>query len=505
MRFAVIAVSFWSDPQASSARWVSFSFIPSNHIPSSSSFGFPPRQQNALRPLRNTTDVNHRGQASRMRITIIGTGYVGLISGACFADFGHRVTCVDKDGDKVAGLSRGEIPIFEPGLEALVAANIGAGRLDFTSDVATAVGDADAVFIAVGTPSRRGDGHADLSYVHAAAREIAPALAGFTVVVTKSTVPVGTGDEVERLIRETNPAAEVAIASNPEFLREGAAIRDFKFPDRIVIGTSDERARKVLTDLYRPLSLNQPPLMFTSRRTAELIKYAANAFLATKITFINEIADLAERVGADVQEVARGIGLDNRIGSKFLHAGPGYGGSCFPKDTRALVKIALDHDVPLRIIEATLAVNENRKRAMARKVSNAVGSSLRGKTVAVLGLTFKPDTDDMREAPSIALVTGLLDMGAKVRAHDPAGMEQARQELPEIEYCDDPYTCVRGADALVLVTEWAQYRALDLARLKSELAHPVVVDLRNIYRPEEMAALGFIYESIGRGSEPLKS
>jgi len=297
----------------------------------------------------------------------------------------------------------------------------------------------------------------------------------------------------------------VAIASNPEFLREGAAIRDFKFPDRIVIGTADERARKVLSDIYRPRSLNQPPLMFTARRTAELIKYAANAFLATKITFINELADLSERVGADVQEVARGIGLDNRIGTKFLHAGPGFGGSCFPKDTRALVKTALDHDVQLRIVEAVLAVNDNRKRAMARKVSNAAGGNLRGKTVAVLGLTFKPDTDDMREAPSIALVTGLLDMGAKVRAHDPAGMEQARQELPEIEYCDDPYTCVRGADALVLVTEWAQYRALDLARLKSELAHPVVVDLRNIYRPEEMAALGFIYESVGRGSEPLKS
>jgi UDPglucose 6-dehydrogenase len=431
-----------------------------------------------------------------MRIAMIGTGYVGLVSGACFADFGHQVTCVDKDGDKIASLHRGEIPIFEPGLDALVASNVKAGRLDFTTDLTA---PADAVFIAVGTPSRRGDGHADLSYVYAAAREIAAALVGFTVVVTKSTVPIGTGDEVERLIHEANASADVVVASNPEFLREGAAIRDFKFPDRIVIGTSDERAQKVLGDIYRPLSLNQAPLMFTARRTAELIKYAANAFLATKITFINEIADLSEKVGADVQEVARGIGLDNRIGSKFLHAGPGFGGSCFPKDTRALVKIALDHDVPLRIVEAVLAVNDNRKRAMARKVAAATGGSLRGKTVAVLGLTFKPDTDDMREAPSIPLVTGLLDMGAKVRAHDPVGMEQARRELPDIEYCDDPYACVRGADAMVVVTEWVQYRTLDLDRLKREMTQPVVVDLRNIYRPEDMAALGFTYESVGRG------
>jgi UDPglucose 6-dehydrogenase len=435
-----------------------------------------------------------------MRIAMIGTGYVGLVSGACFADFGHQVTCVDKDGDKIAGLRRGEIPIFEPGLDELVASNVKAGRLDFATDLAGPVADADAVFIAVGTPSRRGDGHADLSYVHTAAREIAAVLAGFTVVVTKSTVPVGTGDEVERIIRETNPTADVVVVSNPEFLREGAAIRDFKFPDRIVVGTSDERGRKVLGDVYRPLSLNQAPLMFTARRTAELIKYAANAFLATKITFINEIADLAEKVGADVQEVARGIGLDNRIGSKFLHAGPGFGGSCFPKDTRALVKIALDHDVPLRIVEAVLAVNDNRKRAMARKVASAVGGNLRGKTIAVLGLTFKPDTDDMREAPSIPLVTGLLDMGAKVRAHDPVGMEQARRELPDIEYCDDAYACAHGADALVIVTEWVQFRALDLERLKREMAQPVIVDLRNIYRPEDMAALGFTYESVGRGA-----
>jgi UDPglucose 6-dehydrogenase len=433
-----------------------------------------------------------------MRIAMIGTGYVGLVSGACFADFGHEVTCVDKDASKIAALHKGEIPIFEPGLDVLVASNVKARRLSFTTDLKTPVADADAVFIAVGTPSRRGDGHADLTYVYAAAREIASALSGFTVVVTKSTVPVGTGDEVERIIREANPSADVVVASNPEFLREGAAIRDFKFPDRIVVGTDDERGRKVMGDVYRPLSLNQAPLMYTKRRTAELIKYAANAFLATKITFINEMADLSEKVGADVQEVARGIGLDNRIGTKFLHAGPGFGGSCFPKDTRALIKIAQDNDVQLRIVEAVLGVNDIRKRAMARKVSNAVGASLRGKTIAVLGLTFKPDTDDMREAPSIPLVTGLLDMGAKVRAHDPVGMEQAKKELPEIEYFEDPYACLKGADAMVVVTEWVQYRTLDLERLKKEMAQPVVIDLRNIYRPEDMATYGFTYESVGR-------
>jgi len=435
-----------------------------------------------------------------MRIAMIGTGYVGLVSGACFADFGHQVTCVDKDESKIAALHRGEIPIFDPGLDALVAANVKAKRLDFTTDLKQPVADADAVFIAVGTPSRRGDGHADLTYVYAAAREIAACLTGFTVVVTKSTVPVGTGDEVERIIRETNPSADVVVASNPEFLREGAAIRDFKWPDRIVVGTADERGRKVLGDIYRPLSLNQAPIMYTARRTAELIKYAANAFLATKITFINEVADLAEKVGADVQEVARGIGLDNRIGAKFLHAGPGFGGSCFPKDTRALIKIAQDNDTQLRIVESVLAVNDNRKRAMARKVAHAVGGNLRGKTIAVLGLTFKPETDDMREAPSIPLVTGLLDMGAKVRAHDPVGIEQAKKELPEIAYYDDPYDCATGADAIVLVTEWVQYRAMDLDRLKEVMAHPVVVDLRNVYRPDEMAAHGFIYESVGRPS-----
>jgi UDPglucose 6-dehydrogenase len=435
-----------------------------------------------------------------MRIAMIGAGYVGLVSGACFSEFGHHVACIDKEKSRIEALRAGRMPIYEPGLGELVADNVKAGRLSFTGDLKSSVATADAVFIAVGTPSRRGDGHADLSYVHSAAREIAAALKGFTVVVTKSTVPVGTGDEVERLIHEVNPSADVVVASNPEFLREGAAIRDFKFPDRIVVGTSDERGRKVLGDVYRPLSLNQAPLMFTARRTAELIKYAANAFLATKITFINEIADLSEKVGADVQEVARGIGLDNRIGSKFLHAGPGFGGSCFPKDTRALVKIAQDHDVQLRIVEAVLGVNDNRKRAMARKVSNAAGGNLRGKTVAVLGLTFKPDTDDMREAPSLPLITGLLDMGAKVRAHDPVGIEQARKELPDIEYCDDPYDCLRGADAMVVVTEWVQYRTLDLARVKSEMAQPVVVDLRNIYRHEDMEAHGFTYDSVGRGS-----
>ena len=358
------------------------------------------------------------------------------------------------------------------------------------------------MFIAVGTPSRRGDGHADLTYVHAAAREIAAALKGFTVVITKSTVPIGTGDDVERIVRETNPAADVVVASNPEFLREGAAIRDFKHPDRIVVGTDDERAQKVIAEIYRPLYLNQAPIMYTGRRTAELIKYAANAFLATKVTFINEIADLAERTGADVQEVARGIGLDNRIGSKFLHAGPGFGGSCFPKDTRALVKTAQDYDVSLRIVEAVLAVNETRKRAMARKVAGALGGNLRGKTIAVLGLAFKPNTDDMREAPSIPLITALIDQGATVRAYDPESMQQARCELPDIQYCDDAYACAKGADALVIVTEWEQFRALDLKRLKAELKQPVVVDLRNIYRPDEMIAHGFAYDSVGR---PQKS
>ncbi len=433
-----------------------------------------------------------------MRVAMIGAGYVGLVSGACFADFGHNVICVDKDAARITRLKRGEMPIFEPDLDRLVASNASAGRLVFSTDIGAAVAQADVVFVAVGTPSRRGDGHADLSYIFAAVREIAPAVSGFTVVVTKSTVPVGTGDEVEELLHVLRPEADVAVVSNPEFLREGAAIRDFKHPDRIVVGASDERARKVMEELYRPLYLNQAPFLFTDRRTAELIKYAANAFLATKITFINEIADLCEKVGADVQEVARGIGLDNRIGAKFLHAGPGFGGSCFPKDTRALIKTAQDHDADLRIIETVVAVNDVRKRAMARKVARAFGGSLRGKTVGVLGLTFKPNTDDMREAPSIALITALQDLGAKVRVFDPAGLDQARKVLDDVTYCDGAYACGEGADALVIATEWEQFRALDLVRLRESMAAPIVVDLRNIYRPDVMERLGFIYESIGR-------
>jgi UDPglucose 6-dehydrogenase len=436
-----------------------------------------------------------------MRVAMIGTGYVGLVSGACFADFGHEVVCVDKDKEKIAALTRGEVPIYEPGLNDVVALNARAGRLKFTTELSGAVAEADAVFIAVGTPSRRGDGFADLSFVYDAAREIARALDGFTVVITKSTVPVGTGDEVERIIRETRPDADYAVVSNPEFLREGAAIRDFKLPDRIVIGTADTRARELMSEIYRPLYLNRSPILFTGRRTAELIKYAANAFLATKITFINEIADLAEKVGADVQEVARGIGLDNRIGSKFLHAGPGFGGSCFPKDTVALIKTAQDHASPLRIVEAVAAVNDTRKRAMARKVSAALGGDARGKTVAILGLTFKPNTDDMREAPSIPLITALQDMGAKVRAYDPIGMEQAKSLLGNVTFCDDAYSCAKGAAALVIVTEWEQFRALDFDRLKTVMAQPVLVDLRNVYQPDEMARRGFAYEGIGRAQE----
>jgi UDPglucose 6-dehydrogenase len=433
-----------------------------------------------------------------MRVAIIGTGYVGLVSGACIADFGHEVTCVDRDSEKISTLNRGEVPIYEPGLADLVLANVRQGRLTFTTALVEAVGEADAVFIAVGTPSRRGDGHADLSYVYDATREIASALTGFTVVVTKSTVPVGTGDEVERLIREIRPDADFAVVSNPEFLREGAAIHDFKHPDRIVVGTNDDRARAVIAEIYRPLCLNQAPILYTGRRTAELIKYAANAFLATKVTFINEIADLCERVGADVQEVARGIGLDNRIGPKFLHAGPGFGGSCFPKDVRALIKTAQDYDVPLRILEAVETANDNRKRAMARKVSGVFGGVLRGKTIAVLGLTFKPNTDDMREAASIPLITALRDMGAEVRAYDPAGMEQAAKILPDVTYCHGPYDCVEEADAAVIVTEWEQFRALDLIRVRDLMACPVVVDLRNIYKPDQMKQDGFAYVSVGR-------
>ena len=434
-----------------------------------------------------------------MRVAMIGTGYVGLVSGACLADFGHHVTCIDKDAAKIAALQRCEIPIYEPDLDRIVESNAREGRLDFTTDLGKPVAEAEVVFIAVGTPSRRGDGHADLSYVRAVAREIAVALDHFTVVVTKSTVPVGTGDEVERIVQEARPDADFAVVSNPEFLREGAAIRDFKHPDRVVIGTDDARARRVIAELYRPLYLNQAPILYTSRRTAELIKYAANAFLATKITFINEIADLCEQLGANVQDVARGIGLDNRIGSKFLHAGPGFGGSCLPKDILALLKTAQDQETPLRIVETVAAVNHARTRGMARKVVSAVGD-LRGKTIAVLGLTFKPNTDDMREAPSIPLVTALLDFGARVRAYDPVGVEQARSLLPDVTFCDGPYACAQGADAVVIVTEWEQFRALDLDRLKTALAAPIVVDLRNIYQPEDMIGRGFVYESVGRSS-----
>ncbi len=432
-----------------------------------------------------------------MRVTMIGSGYVGLVSGACFADFGHVVTCVDTDASKIDALNRGEIPIYEPGLEDLVAKNVREDRLSFTTDFADAVARADAVFIAVGTPTRRGDGHADLSYVYQAARDVVAALDGFTVVVTKSTVPVGTGDEVERIMREARPQADFAVVSNPEFLREGAAISDFKRPDRIVIGTEDARGRAMMEELYRPLYLNAAPLLFTSRRTSELIKYAANAYLAAKITFINEMADLCEAVGANVQEVARGIGLDNRIGLKFLHAGPGYGGSCFPKDTVALMKTAQDVSAPLRIVETVVAVNEQRKRAMARKVIAACDGTVRGKRIAVLGLAFKPNTDDMREAPSLAIITALQDAGAEVIAYDPESMGAARPLLPNIIYAADAYSCLEGADALVIVTEWDAFRALDLARVKAALREPVVVDLRNIYRSEDMRRRGFRYSNVG--------
>jgi len=433
-----------------------------------------------------------------MKITMIGSGYVGLVSGACFADFGHDVVCVDKDAAKIDALLQGRIPIFEPGLDHLVASNVAAGRLSFTTELAEAVADADAVFIAVGTPSRRGDGHADLSYVYAAAKEIARAIKGFTVIVDKSTVPVGTGDEVERIIREANPDADFAVVSNPEFLREGAAIDDFKRPDRIVIGCNDQRAAEMMRQVYRPLYLNKSPIIEMSRRGAELTKYAANAFLAVKITFINEIADLCEKAGADVQDIARGIGLDNRIGSKFLHAGPGYGGSCFPKDTLALLKTSQDYDAPQRIVEAVVAVNDNRKRAMGRKVIAACGGDVRGKTVAILGLTFKPNTDDMRDSPAIAVIQTLQDAGATIRAFDPEGMEQAQKVLDNVTYCDGPYQTMEGADALVIVTEWDAFRALDLERARSLLARPVLVDLRNVYPREMIEKAGFSYTGVGR-------
>lgn len=432
-----------------------------------------------------------------MRIAMVGAGYVGLVSGTCFADFGHEVICIDEDRSKINALNAGRIPIFEPGLDTLVAENVRQGRLTFTSEMHEAVARADAVFIAVGTPSRRGDGFADLSYVYAAARQIAASLSGYTVIVTKSTVPVGTGDEVERIIRETAPTAEFSVVSNPEFLREGAAIADFKRPDRILIGSEEDRASNVMSEVYRPLYLNQSPILITSRRTAELTKYAANAFLATKITFINEMADLCEQVGANVQEVARGIGLDNRIGSKFLHAGPGYGGSCFPKDTLALVKTAQDAGTPMRLVETVVAVNDSRKRAMARKVITACGGTVRNRTIAMLGLTFKPNTDDMRDAPSLTIIAGLQDAGAQVRAYDPEGMEQAKLFLPNIFYASDPYECAEGADALVLTTEWNAFRALDFERIKKCMSRPVLIDLRNVYRADELRRQGFNYVGVG--------
>jgi UDPglucose 6-dehydrogenase len=432
-----------------------------------------------------------------MRVAMIGAGYVGLVSGACFADFGHQVTCIDKDAARIAALKRGEIPIFEPGLSELVESNVRQGRLEFATEASRA-GEAEAIFIAVGTPSRRGDGHADLSFVYQAIREIAPLISGAAVVITKSTVPVGTGDEIESILREKRPDDDIQVVSNPEFLREGAAIQDFKHPDRIVVGSDDDRARRVIAEIYRPLYLNAPPIIFVSRRTAELTKYASNAFLATKITFINEMADLCEQVGADVQEVARGMGLDNRIGAKFLHAGPGFGGSCFPKDTSALIKTAHDHGVPLRLVETVSSVNEQRKRAMARKVVQALGGSVRGKTIAVLGLTFKPNTDDTRDSPAIPLITALHDLGAIVRGYDPAGMEQAKPLLPDVHYCQSAYSAAEGADAVVIATEWEQFRALDLARLKAVMVQPVIVDLRNIYRADEMRRAAFRYVPIGR-------
>jgi len=429
---------------------------------------------------------------------MIGTGYVGLVSGACFADFGHHVTCIDKNADKIDQLRSGGVPIYEPGLDLLIERNVREGRLDFATDLTDAVKAADVVFIAVGTPSRRGDGHADLSYVYAAAEEIAQAVDGFTVVVTKSTVPVGTGDEVEAVIAKTRPEADFAVVSNPEFLREGAAIEDFKRPDRVVVGLEDERARDVMRELYRPLFLNETPIVFTARRTSELIKYAANAFLAMKITFINEIADLCEAVGADVQQVAKGIGLDNRIGNKFLHAGPGYGGSCFPKDTLALARTAKDFDSPVRLVETVVDINDTRKAAMADKVVAACEGDVSGKTIAVLGLTFKPNTDDMREAPSLDIIPALQKAGAKVRAYDPAGVLEAEKLLDDVEMTSGAYLCAEEADALVIITEWNEFRALDLDRVKDAMRGNVLVDLRNIYDPEDMKQRGFVYSSIGR-------
>jgi UDPglucose 6-dehydrogenase len=441
-----------------------------------------------------------------MRIAMIGTGYVGLVSGACFSQFGIDVTCVDMDERKIASLKRGEIPIYEPGLDELVAANAKANRLQFTTDLAEGVAGADAVFIAVGTPSRRGDGHADLSYVYAAAKQIAESIDGYTVVVTKSTVPVGTGREVERIIRETRPDAAFDVVSNPEFLREGSAIEDFMRPDRVVIGTQCERAQEVMRALYRPLFLIETPILFTKRETAELVKYATNAFLATKITFINEIADLCERVGADVHDVARGIGLDGRIGRKFLHPGPGYGGSCFPKDTLALVRTAQEHGAEMRIVDSVVGVNADRKKKMADRVVAACKGDVKGKTVAVLGTTFKPNTDDMRESPSLDIIPALQAKGALIKAYDPAGMEEAKKLLSGVEWCGDAYAAIDGSDAIVLVTEWNEFRSLDLGRVKSLMKRPIMVDLRNVYDPAAMTEAGFTYKSLGRSDpEPPKS
>jgi UDPglucose 6-dehydrogenase len=434
-----------------------------------------------------------------MHIAMIGVGYVGLVSGACFSDFGHIVTCIDKDAERINKLSNGVLPIFEPGLDYLVATNVAAGRLSFSTRPAPAVAKADAVFLAVGTPSRRGDGFADLSFIYDAAREIAPELDGFTVVATKSTVPVGTNDEIESIIGKIAPKADVAVVSNPEFLREGAAIEDFKRPDRVIVGSDDERAQRVMREIYRPLSINETPILFTGRRAAELIKYASNAFLATKVTFINEMADICEKCGVDVQELARGMGLDRRIAGKFLHAGPGFGGSCFPKDISALATLAQKLGAASNIVEAVIAANQRRKNKMADKVLAACGGSLAGKLVAVLGLTFKPNTDDMREAPSLTIVPALEAHGARVRAFDPQGMAEARRLMPRLETAGDPYACIEGADAMLLLTEWDQFRALDLDRVKDALRSPVVVDLRNVYKPVAMAEKGFTYISVGRG------
>ena len=433
-----------------------------------------------------------------MRIAVIGAGYVGLVSGACFSEFGVDVVCVDKDADKVSLLNDLQMPIYEPELTAIVKKNIKAGRLSFTTDLVASVKDANAVFIAVGTPSRRGDGHADLTYVYDAVREVAMALDGYTVIVTKSTVPVGTGDEIERMLSDLCPDGNFDVVSNPEFLREGSAINDFMRPDRVVLGTTSEKAQEVMRELYRPLYLIDTPILFTARRTAELIKYAANTFLATKITFINEIADLCEQVGADVQDVAKGIGLDGRIGNKFLHAGPGYGGSCFPKDTLALVRTARDANSPIKIVETVVEINEKRKYEMANKIVRACGGSLKEKKVAVLGLTFKPNTDDMRDAPSLVIVPALVKGGADVYVYDPQGMDEAKGMLKGVHWCNDTYEVMENADVIAILTEWNEFRALDLARVKSLMSKPIMVDLRNIYNPDEMVEAGFDYHCVGR-------